>query len=148
VIAHELAHQWWGNGVTAKDLSHFWLNEGIVTFMVAAWKEYRWGRPAYEREIALARRRHARAVEAGFDVPLSFAGAYPSLGVRRAVQYSKGALFMDALRSELGDDVFWTGLGAYTSAHMGKSVTSADFQRAFEEASGRDLSAIFQAYVF
>ena len=82
VIAHELAHQFWGNLVTCADWPHFWLNEGLTVFMVAAWKERRWGRPAYERELELARKRHAVAVAAGFDVPLTFSGRYPSL--RRA----------------------------------------------------------------
>ena len=148
VIAHELAHQWWGNGVTCEALAHFWLNEGITTFMVAAWKEHRWGRAAYDREMELARGRLARATEAGFDVPLSFAGDYPSLGVRRAVQYSKGALFMDALRGELGDELFWAGLAAFTSENMQGVVTSSDFQRAFEKTSGRDLADIFGVWVY
>ena len=102
-IAHELAHQWWGNLVTCADWTHFWLNEGITTFMVAAWKEHRWGRPAYDRELAILQRRADEATAAGLDVPLTYSGGYPSLGLRRAITYSKGALFMDRLRRELGD---------------------------------------------
>lgn len=148
VIAHELAHQWWGNGATAVDLTHFWLNEGVTVFMVAAWKEHRWGRDAYEREMELLRQRFASAIDAGFDVPLSFAGEYPSLRVRRAIQYSKGALFMDALRTELGDEAFWAGLAAYTLKHMNRAVVSKDFQASFEAATGRDLSALFEEWVY
>lgn len=148
VIAHELAHQWWGNSVTCSDWSEFWLNEGVTTFMVAAWKEHRWGRPAYDRELDLARRRLATAAAAGFDVPLSYQGPYPSLGVRRAVQYSKGALFMDALRTEIGERAFWEGLRGYTRRHVGGVVTSRDLQRAFEHASGRDLQPLFMRWVY
>jgi aminopeptidase N len=46
VIVHELAHQWWGNSVTSASWKDFWLNEGITTFMTAAWKEHRFGRRA------------------------------------------------------------------------------------------------------
>ena len=74
-IAHELAHQWWGNLVTCADWTHFWLNEGITTFMVAAWKEHRWGRPAYDRELAILQRRADEATAAGLDVPLTYSGA-------------------------------------------------------------------------
>jgi aminopeptidase N len=148
VIAHELAHQWWGNLVTCDRWSEFWLNEGVTTFMVAAWKEHRWGRAAYDREMDIARRARARAAEAGFDKPLSWAGDYPNLGVRRAVQYSKGALFMDALRTELGDAVFWAGLKRFTRAHAGGVVNSRDFQRALEAESGRSLQPLFDQWVY
>jgi aminopeptidase N len=147
-IAHELAHQWWGNLVTCRDWSEFWLNEGVTTFMVAAWKEQRWGRAAYDRELALARRRLERARAAGFDKPLAWPGEYPSLPVRRAVQYSKGALFLDALRAELGDDAFWAGLRRYTRDHAGGVVTSRDFQRAMERAAGRRLDRLFATWVY
>lgn len=147
VIAHELAHQYWGNLVTCADWSHFWLNEGLTVFMVAAWKERRWGRAAYDRELALARQRHQTAVAAGFDVPLTFAGAYPSLRVKRAVVYSKGALFVAALREAMGEGPFWAALRTYTRRFAGKTVTSADFQQVFAAASARDLTPLFAAWV-
>ncbi len=148
VIVHELAHQWWGNLVTAKNWHHFWLNEGIVTFMTAAWKEHRFGRAAYEAELDIARRRLGRLKEAGGERPLAFAGTYPSLSARRAVQYSKGALFLNHLRTELGEQAFWAGLKMFTRTHAGGVVESRDFQRALEKASGRDLSATFDEWVY
>jgi aminopeptidase N len=148
VVVHELAHQWWGNLVTARNWDHFWLNEGIVTFMTAAWKEHRFGRAAYVAELDIARRRLARLKEAGGDRPLAFAGPYPSLAARRSVQYSKGALFLDHLRTQLGEDSFWNGLKSFTRTHAGGVVESRDFQRAFEKASGRDLSAMFDEWVY
>ena len=148
VIVHELAHQWWGNLVTAQTWHHFWLNEGITTFMTAAWKEHRYGAAAYRAELDTARQRLARAREAGWDRPLAFAGSYPDLRMRRAIQYSKGALFMDYLRTLLGEQAFWSGLKAFTQRHAGGSVTSTDFQRAMEKAAKRNLSATFKDWVF
>jgi aminopeptidase N len=147
VIAHELAHQWWGNSITCRDWSHFWLNEGLTSFMVAAFKERRWGRAAYDREIALFEARRRQAREAGWDVPLAYAGEYPSLALKRAVVYAKGALFLHALREELGDEAFWSGLRAYTRQHAGGSVESRDLQLAFERATETDLHALFAAWV-
>jgi hypothetical protein len=147
VIAHELAHQWWGNWITCADWSEFWLNEGVVVFMTAAWKEHKHGRAAYDREMELARKRLQFAKDAGFDKPLAWKGQYPDLRTRRAVQYSKGALFLDALRTEIGDTAFWAGLKLYTQRHAGGTVVSADFQRAMEAASKRDLSAMFKDWV-
>lgn len=148
LIAHELAHQYWGNLVTCESWADFWLNEGITTFMVAAYKEHRWGRAAYDREMELSRARVARVREGGLNVPLTYGGEYPSLGARRAITYSKGALFMDALRRELGEEAFWAGLKRFTREFAGKSATSRDFQRVYEASSGRDLSALFEEWVY
>lgn len=148
VIAHELAHQWWGNLITCASWRELWLNEGLVTFMTAAWKQERWGEAEYRREMQLARERWQRAREAGHDHPLSWAGEYPSLGLKRAVHYSKGALFFDALRRELGEAAFWDGLRRYTRAQFGRSVTARDLQASFEAAAGRSLQPLFDAWVY
>ena len=147
-IAHELAHQYWGNLVTCADWSHFWLNEGLTTFMVAAWKQRRWGEEAYAREIATATTRWAGARDAGWDRPLAFSEDYPDLRTRRAVQYSKGMLFFVELRRLLGDEPFWRAIRAYTRRHSGGAVVSMDLQRAFEAESGQDLDAVFAAWVY
>ena len=129
-------------------LKDFWLNEGITTFMTAAWKEHRYGRAAYDAELDVARGRLEKARARGFDKPLAWDGHYPTLGTRRAIQYSKGALFMDHLRATLGDAAFWSGLRRYTRAHVGGTVTSIDLEQAMEAASGRDLHQIFADWVF
>lgn len=146
-VAHELAHQWWGNRVTATDLSQFWLNEGIVTFMTAGWKERRWGVAAYDREVELARARWMRCREEGQDAPLAFAGPWSSLGARRCIQYSKGAVFLDELRRSMGDEAFWRGLRAFTTGHLGRSVRSGDFEAAMQTATAADLRPLFAEWV-
>jgi len=147
MMAHELAHQWWGNLVTCSDWKELWLNEGMAGFMTAAYKEQRWGRAAYDREIATAQAAWDAARKDGTDEPLSWQGTYPSLRAKRRIAYGKSMVFLDALRTELGDDVFWRGVRGYTQANAGRSVTAADLQKAFETASGRDLSIIFKTWV-
>jgi aminopeptidase N len=146
--AHELAHQWWGNLVTCASWDDFWLNEGITSFMVAAWKEHRWGRAAYDRELALFQARVDKARAAGVDVPLTFHGPYPSLGLKRAIVYSKGALFMDALRREMGEAAFWAGLKRYTRAYAGGAADSHDFQKAMQAETAKPLGLLFDAWVY
>lgn len=148
LIAHELAHQWWGNLLTCSDWTELWLNEGMAGFMTAAWKERRWGRAAYDHEITVARTAWDAAKAAGGDEPLSWPGAYPSLRAKRRIAYGKSMVFLDTLRSQLGDDVFWRGVRRYTQANAGRSVTARDLQTAFETASGHDLSATFKAWVY
>jgi aminopeptidase N len=148
VIAHEMAHVWWGNLITCATWGEFWLNEGITVFMTAAWKQHRWGDAAYQHEMGLARQRWQRAKDANFDKPLSWPGDYPSLGVRRAIQYNKGAVFMGVLREEMGDAAFWAGLRGYTVANAGRNVTSRDFQVAMQASTERNLQALFDAWVY
>jgi len=146
-IAHELAHQWWGNLLTCRTWRDFWLNEGITVFMVAAYKEHKWGKADYDHELELCRTRHQRAKDAGFDKPLRFEGPYPDLRTKRAVVYYKGALFMAALREAMGDAAFWSGFKAYTQEQAGRSVETADFKRAMEAAAGRSLDGLFAEWV-
>lgn len=148
VIIHELSHQWWGNLITCQSWKDFWLNEGMATFMTAAWNEHRFGRDAYKAELDVARARLKRASDKGWDRPLTFEGKYPSIADRRAIQYSKGALFLDHLRTRLGDEPFWKGIRRFTRDHAGGTVVSADFQKAMEAASGKDLTATFDEWVY
>lgn len=148
IIAHELAHQWWGNLVTTQTWRDFWLNEGFATFMVAAWKEHRFGEATYQQELDIFRNRRDKLRARGWDKPLTWDGDYPSLGYRRAVQYSKGALFLAELREAIGDGAFWEGVRSYSRAHAGRTVTSRDFQSAMEHASERDLEQLFAEWVY
>jgi hypothetical protein len=148
VIAHELAHQWWGNLLTCKTWSDFWMNEGITVFMTAAYKESRWGKQDYEKELVLARKRYQFAIDNHFDVPLTFAGTYPSMRIKRSIVYYKGALFMDALRKKIGEQKFWTGLREYTRTNAGKSVETKMLQLAMERSSGQSLKDLFDQWAY
>jgi aminopeptidase N len=148
VVVHEMAHQWWGNLVTCAEWPEFWLNEGIVVFMTAAWNEHRWGASAYRRELDGARRRWQRAAQAGFDKPLTWAGAYPNLRTRRDIQYGKGAVFMQTLREDLGERAFWDGLRRYTRENAWRGVRSRDLQAAMEASAGRSLQPLFERWVY
>ena len=147
-ILHELAHQWWGNLLTCKSWEQVWLNEGITVFMVAAYKEERWGKAAYDKEMEIIKKRYQRAIDANFDVPLTYKGEYPGLQLQRAIVYSKGALFMDALRKEMGEEAFWSGVQKYTRTNVGRSVVSQEFQKAMEWASSKKLQVIFDKWVY
>jgi hypothetical protein len=116
--------------------------------MVAAYKEQRWGRAAYDHELELARGRRQAAAAVQMDVPLAFPGQYPSLRIKRAITYSKAALFLDRLRSTMGDQAFWRGLKSYTRRHAGGVATSQDFQRAFAAETKKDLSPLFDQWVY
>jgi aminopeptidase N len=145
---HELAHQWWGNMVTCVDWTHFWLNEGMATFMAAAYKEHRFGKEAYLHEIERSRTRYERVRDAGKDRSLVFPDWSRPSAEDRTLVYHKGAYVLHLLRDELGDKAFWAGIRQYTRSYFGKSVTTADFQREMERASGTNLKGFFSRWVY
>jgi aminopeptidase N len=147
LVAHELAHQWWGNLVTNRTWSDFWLHEGMVTFMVAAWKERFWGRDEYERELGVARQRYENALAKGQARPLVHTNWKTAEEMSGPVAYSRGALVLHLLRRQLGETAFWNGIREFTRTHAGGSVDSNDFRVALEKTSGDDLRPFFAQWV-
>jgi len=146
--AHEFAHQWWGNMVTCRDWNHFWLNEGIATFMAAAYLEHRFGRAAYQREIESYRTNYERVRAAGKDKSLVFPDWDHPTSDDRTLVYDKGAYVLHLLREEMGERAFWNGLRLFTRRHFGKSVVTSDFESAMTEANGKSLKEFFGKWVY
>jgi aminopeptidase N len=148
LMAHELAHQWWGVTVGIRSWSDFWLNEGFAEFMSDAYIEKHQGRQAYNQQVLELQVRMGKLREEGKDRPLhweKWKDAHEALG---PIPYIKGALFLERLRRELGDGIFWRGIGLYTSGNARRLVDSDDFERAMEKASGRDLKTLFDEAVY
>jgi aminopeptidase N len=148
LIAHELAHQWWGNMVTCHAWTEFWLNEGFATFMAAAYREQRFGRDVYVKDVASMKARYEQVRERGNDRPLVFPSWDRPTADDRTLVYQKGAYVLHELRELVGDAMFWAGIRRYTTEHFGKSVTTTDFQTAMEQASSMDLRPFFDRWVY
>jgi aminopeptidase N len=147
LAAHELSHQWWGNAVTNRDWNEFWLNEGIASFMNAAWFEHRLGPAGYQRHIGAAREKYEQLRAAGADKPLVFPDWRAPTAMDRSLVYDKGAWVVHLLRETMGEAAFWRGLKGYTQRFWGRPVTSRDFQAAMQAASERDLGPFFERWV-
>jgi aminopeptidase N len=148
LIAHELAHQWWGNSVTCGAWTHMWLNEGFATFMAAAFMEQRFGRDEYLRTVEVWRSRYLKVRDAGHDRSLVFPDWNRPTADDRTLVYQKGAYVLHILRETLGEDMFWAGIRDYTRRYAGTSVTTVDFQHAMERSTLKDLSEFFKTWVF
>jgi len=146
--AHEFAHQWWGNMVTCRDWNHFWLNEGIATFIAAAYLEHRFGREVYLRHIDSYRANYEKVRAAGKDKSLVFPDWLRPTREDRILVYDKGAYVMHLLREEMGERAFWDGLRRFTRRHFGKSVVTTDFTLAMEQAAGRSLNKFFSEWIY
>jgi len=146
--AHEFAHQWWGNMVTCRDWNDFWLNEGIATFMAAAYIEHRFGRAAYLREIEENHANYEKVRAAGKDKSLVFPDWLHPTADDRTLVYDKGAYVLHLLRELMGERAFWNGLRLFTQRHFAKSVVTEDFVAAMEEANGKSLKDFFAKWVY
>jgi aminopeptidase N len=147
LIAHELAHQWFGDLVTCRDWSEGWLNEGFATFMEHVWREHHLGRDEYEYGVrhdlgsylGEASGRYRRPIVCqDYDAPLDLFDRH---------LYEKGGLVLHVLRTELGDTLFWKGVSTYLQRHSRGVVETRDLMRALEEVSGRSLGRRFEELV-
>lgn len=145
--AHELAHQWWGNGVTNAAWTHFWLNEGFASYLADLWLEHRHGRAAYDDAMGAVRASVDSIRAHGHDRSLVFPDWNAPTADDRSLAYDKGALVLERLRAEVGDEAFGRVLRAWTAEHWGRAVTTADFEATAARASGRDLRAFFARWV-
>nr|WP_320022236.1 M1 family aminopeptidase [uncultured Draconibacterium sp.] len=148
LISHEMAHQWWGNQITCKGWNHFWLNEGMATFMSAAYNEYRFGKEVYHSNIESYRKVYEEIKARGNDRSLVFENwDNPSKDDRNLV-YFKGAYILHLLKEKLGNEVFWNAIRYYSTKYIGKIVETVDFQKAIVESSGVDLNDFFNEWVY
>ncbi|MDX2132612.1 MAG: M1 family aminopeptidase [Planctomycetota bacterium] len=152
LIAHELAHQWFGDLLTCNSWEHIWLNEGITTFMNTLWFEERDGRDAYLARVretydTLILNDRPEAPAAQGMASKVYREAWETFS-RPANPYGKGASVMHMLRTQLGDEVFFKALATYIDRHRLSTVETSDLRRAFEDVSGETFEQFFAQWVF
>lgn len=146
IIAHELAHQWYGDQLTLRTWREMWLNEGFATFIGAEWTAEADG-PYAASETILKRYAGERRADDRTARPLVLDFFNKPADGRASNPYGKGASVLQMLRAYLGHDAFWRGIQAYTRDFQHKNVETDDLRRSLEEASGLALEWFFDQYV-
>ncbi|HET6578135.1 MAG TPA: M1 family aminopeptidase [Gemmatimonadales bacterium] len=139
LIPHELAHQWFGDLVTAENWANYWLNEGIAEFMPGQYWRVKEGRHAAE-DYYLSRYRQFLELDARRRAPLA---TYNS-----NVVYQKGALVLEMLRTELGPERFWAAIHRYLTSHAYGNATSDDLRQAVLAATGQSLDWFWSQWIY
>ncbi|GAA2489757.1 M1 family metallopeptidase [Winogradskya humida] len=138
VIAHELAHQWFGNSVSLTRWQDFWLSEGFATYAEWLWLDQEGG-PTVEQTV------HEQYTNYPWQVlPAEDPG--PD-GLLSSGPYERGAMALHALRTRIGDTSFFKLLRSWTKTHANGNVTTADFIAAAERISGQKLGEFFDVWL-
>ena len=146
IVAHELAHQWYGDMITCKDWRHIWLNEGFATYSEAVYIEARDGKTAYNNKIATEMSYAKNAVGTIWVQNIDDEGEifnwYRS--------YKKAGCVLHMLRGVVGDSTFFDIMRAYSDAPNLKYnvATTEDFQVVAEDVYGQDLNYFFQEWIY
>lgn len=146
LLAHEIAHQWFGNSATETDWPHLWLSEGFATYLTLIYQERVKGIELFKQELEQDRRQI-----------ISFSKSYPNpvidstqkdlMKLLNANSYQKGSWVLHMLRKKVGDEVFQKIIQSYYSTYKLSNASSADFERIAEEISGMELTTFFNQWL-
>ncbi|RWA21469.1 hypothetical protein MBRU_14750 [Mycolicibacterium brumae DSM 44177] len=141
LVAHELAHQWFGNSVTARHWRDIWLHEGFACYAEWLWSEHAGGMTAAQ----MAQRYHRRLLEAPADILLADPGPRDMFDDR---VYKRGALTLHALRVFLGDETFFALLRDWTTRYRHSTVVTDDFLGLAAKYAPSSLNGLWDAWLF
>jgi hypothetical protein len=144
-LAHEIAHQWWGQAVSCATYRDQWLSEGLAQFAAASYIRNKYG----EKDFSAVLKKFSQWTEKKSDKgPISLGSrlSFYDFDAYQAIVYDKAALALFMLQDILGDDVFFSGLKEFYGANRYSAARTASFISAMEKVSGRDLKAFFQGW--
>lgn len=146
LVAHELAHQWFGDYVTCKDWSHLWLNEGFAVFYSNLYEEHKHGRDAmlyalYNDFRGLVSNKEERR-------PIVYTAYNDAIDQFDGRAYAKGGWVLHMLRTQLGADLYRRGIAEYLKRNGLRSVSTQNLQDVLEDVSGASLQQFFDQWVY
>ena len=147
LVAHELAHQWFGDLVTCRDWSQAWLNEGFATYFETVWMEASRGWDEYQRDVFEIVGRYMDEDGERYSRPIVCNVYRDPIELFDRHLYEKGAAVLHMLRGELGWERMQRALRQYVDDNATRSVETIDLVRAIERASGRNLREFFAQWI-
>jgi len=140
LIAHEIAHQWWGDMLTCRDWAHLWLNEGFATYSEALWAEHDLGDDEFRYNMF---RKATNAIRGGKERPMVDRAYETPDAMFDSRTYSKGAWVLHMIRKRLGDELFWQSINKYGTDNAFRTVETVDLRKSIEETTGRSFERFF-----
>ncbi|MCC7430419.1 M1 family metallopeptidase [bacterium] len=147
LIAHEIAHQWFGNLVTCKDWGNSWLNEGFATYFEYLYLENEYGKD-FADYYQFGQAQTYFGEDLDYRRPI-FTRDYDEIDLLfDAHSYEKGSLVIQVLRNILGDEDFFTSIKYFLQKHKFQAVETNDLKIAIEETTGKNLDWFFEDWVY
>jgi len=147
LIAHETAHQWFGDAVTERDWSHLWLSEGFATYFAALWRRAASGDSAFRANMAAIRATVLADSTAVTHRPVIDSTETNYLALLNRNSYEKGGFVLHMLRKQVGERAFYEALRGYYVRHKGATAVTDDLQAEMERASKQRLQWFFDQWL-
>jgi aminopeptidase N len=147
LVAHEIAHQWFGNAVTERDWDDVWLSEGFATYFTLLFTEHYSGRDAFVAGLVRSRGTVFTTEQRMPTKAVIHDNLADMSQVLNSLVYQKGGWVLHMLRGQVGTDNFWTGIRTWYATYRDKNATTQDLRRIMEEQSGQELGWFFDQWL-
>jgi aminopeptidase N len=147
LVAHEVAHQWWGNSVTESDWNDVWLSEGFATYFALLFSEHAEGRDAFVAGLRNSREQVFELERKHPDTPVIHRDLQDMEKVLNGLVYQKGGWVLHMLRRQVGTEAFWAGIREHYRRHAGAHASTQQLRQTMESASGQDLGWFFDQWL-
>jgi aminopeptidase N len=148
LVAHELAHQWFGDLIVIKHWSHAWIKEGMASYSEVLWTEHEYGAEAAAYYLLNEARSYISEDSNRYRRPIVTHIYREAIELYDRHLYEKGACVYHMIRHQLGDDLFFKAVQTFVQDNAHKTVETVDWLRAIDRATGRNLQFLFDQYVF
>ncbi len=148
LVAHELAHQWFGDLVVIKHWSHAWIKEGMASYCEVLWTEHEYDRDEAAYYLLGEARSYLSEDSSRYRRPIVTNIYREAIELYDRHLYEKGACVYHMIRAELGDELFDQFVHMFVNNNAHKTVETIDLLRAIDQATGRNLAFLFDQYVY
>ncbi|MBD2093036.1 M1 family metallopeptidase [Microcoleus sp. FACHB-1515] len=148
LVAHELAHQWFGDLVVIKHWSHAWIKEGMASYSEVLWTNHEYGADEAAYYMLGEARSYLDEDASRYRRPIVTHVYREAIELYDRHLYEKGACVYHMIRAELGDELFFKAVHTFVNDNAHRTVETIDLLRAIEKSTGRNLQFLFDQYVF